>query len=664
MHRRWPGTHLEIPVLFALVFSLADAGNLEAALKPSKGRPQNYAEVLQKSMFFYEAQRSGFLPADNRVSWRGDSAIWDGADVGKDLTGGWFDAGDHVKFNFPMAFSATALAWGYLESPEGYRSSGQEQMLMSNLRWVTDYLMKCHTGPTELYAQVGSGDEDHCYWVPAEVVHIRSNRPAYKIDAAHPGTELAAETAAALASASLVFQSADPAYSRTLLGHAVSLYAFADQYRGEYSEVVPVGAFYKSWSGYQDELTWGALWLYLATQDRRYLDKAIAEYELQCNEQQTSVKAYGWTLCWDDKSYGTYVLLARLTGESKYKADAERHLEQWFTQSSSDGKGPTFTPRGFPILSPWGNFRYAANTAFLLQVYSDITDDAAKRDRYRARAKEIIDYLLGDNPQATSYVIGYGERYPRYPHHRTAHGPYNRSEDEPQETRHTLYGALVGGHKTADDLDWTDNRHDYYWNEVATDYNALFSGAVARLARDHGGTALPDFPPRETPSDEFFAEAKLNATGKNFTEPAVWIHNHSAWPAQASDQMAFRYYVDITEGVARGYKAADYTVKLNYGPGITVTQLMPWDAAKNIYYVEVFFHDQWIYPGGQSECRREAQFRILAPETAAWDPTNDWSYQSLGSTLTRNDRIAVYHASHRVYGYEPPLAKSGWKAPI
>ena len=48
------------------------------------------------SWYFYEAQRSGPLPATNRVSWRGDSALKDVAPDGTSMTGGWYDAGGTV----------------------------------------------------------------------------------------------------------------------------------------------------------------------------------------------------------------------------------------------------------------------------------------------------------------------------------------------------------------------------------------------------------------------------------------------------------------------------------------------------------------------------------------------------------------------------------------
>lgn len=68
----------------------------------------NYGEALQKAIFFYEEQASGTKPIWNRASWRGNSALSDGSDNGLDLTGGWYDAGDNVKFGLPMAYSAAA----------------------------------------------------------------------------------------------------------------------------------------------------------------------------------------------------------------------------------------------------------------------------------------------------------------------------------------------------------------------------------------------------------------------------------------------------------------------------------------------------------------------------------------------------------------------------
>ena len=52
--------------------------------------------MLKKSIWFYRAQRSGDLPVvtNDPVPWRGDSALYDGDDVGIDLTGGWYDGKD------------------------------------------------------------------------------------------------------------------------------------------------------------------------------------------------------------------------------------------------------------------------------------------------------------------------------------------------------------------------------------------------------------------------------------------------------------------------------------------------------------------------------------------------------------------------------------------
>lgn len=51
----------------------------------------DYDQVLELSLLFYEAQRSGHLPKDNRVPWRSDSCLKDRGQRGEDLEGGYYD---------------------------------------------------------------------------------------------------------------------------------------------------------------------------------------------------------------------------------------------------------------------------------------------------------------------------------------------------------------------------------------------------------------------------------------------------------------------------------------------------------------------------------------------------------------------------------------------
>lgn len=73
-----------------------------------------WSTLLGNTLYFYEAQRSGHLPSTKRVSWRNDSSVNDGSDVGLDLSGGYYDAG-----SMPSAVSSQ-LALTYLLSTLDY----------------------------------------------------------------------------------------------------------------------------------------------------------------------------------------------------------------------------------------------------------------------------------------------------------------------------------------------------------------------------------------------------------------------------------------------------------------------------------------------------------------------------------------------------------------
>ncbi|MEO1393096.1 MAG: glycoside hydrolase family 9 protein [Cyanobacteria bacterium J06634_5] len=444
---------------------------------PPVGAAFNYGEALQKSFLFYEAQRAGALPDDNRIDWRGDSTLKDGADVGIDLSGGYFDAGDTVKFGMPMAASMTLLAWGANEYREGYERSGQLDEAMDAIKWGTDYLLKAHVtkgDKTEaFYGQVGLGDVDHAYFGRVEDMQVE--RPAFKIDAQNPGTDLAAEASAALASAAILFRRSNPGYANKLLTNAKQLYTFADRYRDRYSNSITDAAkFYKSWDGYEDELAWAETWLYKATGQKKYLTKAEANYD-----------GVGWTQSWGDKNFGTSILLAQARpNRKKYQRDAEQWLDNW-----ADGAGGVqYTPGGFAWMSEWGSARMAATASFLAGVYSDTVQDP--QGKYAEFAESQIDYLLGDNPNQFSYMVGFGDKYAKQPHHRNATG--TPDFNTPANNRHILFGALVGGPTAPNDNAYRDVRSDYVANEVALDYNAGFTGALARMYDKFGGEALSD----------------------------------------------------------------------------------------------------------------------------------------------------------------------------
>jgi endoglucanase len=621
---------------------------------PAPTRAQNYGEALQKAIYFYDCQRSGNIAGNNRVEWRGNSGMGDGSDVGKDLTGGWYDAGDHVKFGFPMAFSTTMLAWGVVENRQAYVNSGQLTNVLNNLRWACDYFIKCHTATNELYGQIGAGGTDHAWWGPCEVMQMA--RPSFKVDTTKPGSDLAGETAAALAASAMAFQPTDPTYAATLLTHAQQLYTFADTFRGKYTDAITdAQAFYNSWSGYNDELVWGAIWLYRATNNASYLTKAQSYYANLSNQSQTTVKSYKWTVAWDDKSYGCYVLLAKLTGQAQYMQDTERWLNWWTvggTEWGADGTKITTSPGGLAWLDQWGSLRYASNTAFAALVYSDyltsIAGDATKIARYHTFAVNQIKYALGTNPGNHSYVVGYGVNPPSHPHHRTSHGSWLDNIGDPVYQRHVLYGALVGG--PGSDDSYVDSRSDFTKNEVATDYNAGFTSSVARLYNEFGGATLAGFPSVEArDDDEIYVKASINATGTNFTEIKGVIINKSGWPARMGDKLSYRYFFTLEPGVT----PAMITLGSSFANGATISGPTLWSGST--YYVKVDFTGVKVYPGGQSAWQHECQFRISS--SGAWDPSNDWSLTGVatpaGTTPVKVTNIPAYDNGVKVFGAEP-----------
>ena len=126
------------------------------------------------------------------------------------------------------------------------------QNVRAAIRWATDYFIKCVTAtPNTLYVGVEDPTTDHKCWERPEDMYTAQT--VYLVSTSKLGSDVAGETAAALAAASMVFRKVDPKYSRLLLATTKKVMQFAMQYKGAYSDSLgsAVCPFYCSYSGYK-----------------------------------------------------------------------------------------------------------------------------------------------------------------------------------------------------------------------------------------------------------------------------------------------------------------------------------------------------------------------------------------------------------------------------
>ncbi|KAH7840150.1 hypothetical protein Vadar_013255 [Vaccinium darrowii] len=405
-------------------------------------KAHNYGAALSASILFFEGQRSGKLPPNQRMKWRNDSALQDGSDAGVDLVGGYYDAGDNVKFNFPMAFTTTMLAWGVLEFGE-YMDAELEHALEA-IKWGTDYFLKATSTPGVVFAQVGDPNSDHACWERPE--DMDTPRTTFQVNETNPGSEVSGEIAAALAASSMVFLECDPKYSALLLKRAITVFEFANTYRGTYNESLggAVCPFYCDYNGY--EFMKGST-----------LNSSLA------------IPAADSLVC-------------SLLPESPTR-----------TVQYSPG-GLLYKPGG-------SNFQHGTALSFLLVVYArylhqtnsfvNCSGVVATPYRLVQLAQRQVDYILGTNPMKMSYMVGDAMKFPKKIHHRGSSLP--RIAIHPQHIGcgegYYLYftsnnsnpnrvtGAVVGG----PDLDdtYVDSRDNFAEAEPTTYINAPLVGLLA-----------------------------------------------------------------------------------------------------------------------------------------------------------------------------------------
>jgi endoglucanase len=666
----------------------------------------NFAEALQKSLYFYDAEKCGFSDT-NRLEWRGPCHMEDAeipiapentnlnasfisanksildpdGDGYMNLIGGYHDAGDHVQFGLPQGYSASTLGWGLYEFTNAFVDTDNYDHMLEILKYFTDFFLRCtfkdSSGNVVAYCyQTGDGSVDHAYWGPPELQDpeglktigqsgVTYPRPGWFAYPDIPGSDVCAQASASLTAMYFNYRDIDATYANTCLDTAKALYDFGVKYRG----CADSGGYYGSAYDY-DELSWAAVWLYEATGDMSYIDDIMQQdsggnytgYMQRLIGTQGDTWVNIWVHCWDVVWSGVFVKLSILFPDNEdYDYWARWNLEYWSGgevphEDPGDGTYMDYTPGGFGVINTWGSARY--NTA--AQLCALIYGKHHNRTDFADWAKGQMTYIMGDNPIDRSYIVGYGNNPAQHPHHRAAHGSFTNSMDDPPEHRHTLWGALASG-PDGDDYH-IDSVKEYSYNEVAVDYNAGFVGALAGLYEYFGRVAghkpEADFPPPE-PDDveQFWMEARIEQENDERTQVTVKVNAIPIHLPEPITGIACRYFFDISEQVAVDQTISDITMQIyydeqasRYGGNVAGSGPFEWDAANNIYYYEF----EW---NGGVIGVRELQFGlfsgIASDNKAHWDPTNDFSRQGLTSDYAESEYIPLYHDGVLVSGQEP-----------
>jgi hypothetical protein len=491
--------------------SVIAAGFLPSLMAQGSFTPAEYREALWMTTRMYGGQRSGEGPNWLTVGHKVDpqtpelaskglvesklqvgKCFTDDADGNYSLAGGWVDCGDHVKFGQTMFYAAYMLSFAYSEFPtgfddlyswdyEGYIASNDFSIsggkpngipdLLDELKYQTDFLIRCARNATTFYSQVGDGGPDHKNWVTSVAMAALSNSEGGQADGPrlivkNPNDcAMPALAAAALANMSRLYRKYDADYAALCLIHAEYARAYAESKKGS---TVGAAPFYSAKPDWADNFAIMYAELYRATNNNTYRTEAL---KYAPNPDGTSasdkIRNHNWTLCYNNIDDVAAYLLAGL-GSADSKALLETLVAGYIRDAGLDKvfrRGPT-----------WGILRYTASQAFSAALLSKLNGETTVNEYTKAT----IDFIMGKNTGNLSYIVGFGQKHVQRPHHRNYYLNDDITQDKdkfPVPEKNRFHGYMLGGNLNP--ANFNDVTTDYESTEGGIDYNA---GLVASLA--------------------------------------------------------------------------------------------------------------------------------------------------------------------------------------
>jgi endoglucanase len=433
--------------------------------------------------------------------------VWPGCGAyRRDVTGGWYDAGDQGKYvvnggialwtlqNLYEVEQAIPEAQRFTHGAELVPDQGSLDPLLVEARWEMDFLLAMQVPDgTHMQLPVGhqppgaklvlsdvdaSGMAHHKVgdrnWTPLPMPPHKDPQPRLLYP---PSTAATLNLAATAAQCARIWRTIDAAYAARCLDAAKRAFAAALR-----NPLIYTGNFTGS-GGYgdpnlADEFYWATAELFATTRDPQYGDAL------------TRVRFYSEPL--HEPGWGSTAALGTITlalndgvlpaaEQAKQRALIIGAADAYLREAERSGYHIPYAATNYS----WGSNAVLLNRAMILSLAARFSGDA----RYRNGAVDVMDYLLGRNPLDQSYISGFGARPMRNPHHRFWAHKLDAHLPPPPP------GVVSGGPNSgrpADDVArtmgacapmrcWRDEVSAYSLNEVAINWNAPLVWVAAYL---------------------------------------------------------------------------------------------------------------------------------------------------------------------------------------
>jgi endoglucanase len=425
-----------------------------------------YGPALRNTLRFYQNERDGwaFVPSSLRtapahlhdawaMTYRTPKVDGDGVFRGDlsalgrrvDARGGWWYAGDYLKFVHATSYAEAVLLVGVRDYPEQMGAASPASDFTAEVAFGARWLLRMWDDRRRVfYYQVGIGSGnartagDHDIWrLPQRDDHYRRGDPVYRYIRHRPvfrlgppgspiSPNLAGRDAAALALAAQVFRGSDPGFARRCLRAAKHIFDLADPHPRRLVTAIPYD--YYPETEWRDDMEFGATELYLALTAQHasgvvghdaayYLEKAAywaGAYIAGPNDAADTLNLYDVSGLAHYELYRALEKAGDPTGlavdEAAVLADLRKSLDKAVAVAAAD---PFEFGYGW---AQWDTTAHGTGLAVMASEYDELTGG----DEYAAWSSRWLGAVLGANAWGTSFIVGDGTTFPRRLQHQVA----------------------------------------------------------------------------------------------------------------------------------------------------------------------------------------------------------------------------------------------------